>query len=214
MSAIEKKQQEDRRAGAVGAARANTVPALTDSRVASIVLAADRFMARSEIAATIFHGSNGGVARLPSDAATRLALWETWPDAQRCMRLAHELDRALADPADAEQVSEAVTAMIAAFPTGDRAACGYREAMASILTEEVVARGWSSAAVTRGLLTVARASRFLPAPVEVLDAVAEAHLTLRHAAWAARRAVELGYDLKWGLIDEGLTGFEDDGEAF
>lgn len=214
MSAIEKKQQEDRRAGAVGAPRANTVPALTDSRAASIALAADRFMARSEIAATIFHGSNGYVARLPSGAAERVALWETWPDAQRCLRLAQEIDRALADPADAEQVSEGVAGLIAAFPTGDRAASGYREALASIVTEETAARGWSSAAVTRGLLTVARTSRFLPAPVEVIDAVAEAHRALRHAAWAARQAVELGYNLKWGLIDEGVIMFEDDGEAF
>jgi hypothetical protein len=214
MSANLKKQQEDRRAGAVGAARTNTVPTLTDSRAASIVLAADRFMARSEIAATICHGSNGYVACLPSSASERLALWETWPDARRCLRLAHELDLALAVTADAEQVSEAVAGLIAAFPTGDRAAGGYREALAAILTEEVAARRWSAAAVTRGLLAVARTSRFLPAPVEVLGAVAEADQVLRRAAWATKRSVELGYELKWGLIDDGLIEFEDEGEAF
>lgn len=212
MSAMEKKQV-DQRAGAVCAAR-NTVPTLSDSNAAQIAMAADRFMARSEIAATIRHGSNGFVARLPVSASERLALWETWPDAGRCLRLAQELDRALSVPADADQVSEAVAGLIAAFPTGERAASGYREAMAAILAEEAAARGWSAAVVTRGLLDIARTSRFLPALVEAIGAVAEADQVLRRAAWAAKRSVELGYELKWGLIDDGLIEFEDDGEAF
>lgn len=206
------RRQIAQRTTAVTVERERTMPALADSPAAAVSAAAARFMSRPEIAATIFSGSNGYGACLPAKTEARLELWRQWPEIARCVKLADVLGRALAEPADAAEISEAVGGMIAAFPTGDRAAPAYRVSLAALLTEEATTRGWSAAAIVRGLLGVIKGSRFMPAPAEALAAVAEAHRELRHAAWAARKAAELGCELKWGLIDAGKI--EDDGEDF
>ena len=192
-----------------------TLPApLTDTRAAEIALAADRFLSRPEIAACIFTGSNGSVARLPGSLDRRRDLFDAWPDVARCLTFAAQIDRALAEPARAADVAAAVAATIRMFPTGDRAGLGYAEGIAAFVTEEAVSRGWSMAAVTGGLIAVTRASRFLPAVAEIVDAIAQAHRDLRHTAWATRQAAELGADLRWSLIDAGMIEIEDDGRDF
>lgn len=188
------------------------VPALTDSRAASVALAAERFVARPEIADCLFSGSNGYGARLPAGTEARLRLWRQWPEVGRCLRLAEALDCEMQDTASPAAVAASVAAMIAAFPTGERSAPGYREAMTAILSDEADMQGWSAAAISRGLLSVVRRSRFLPALAEVIEAVAEAHRDLCFAAWAARQAAELGHELKWGLIDAGVIE-DDEGDA-
>lgn len=204
------KRQIAQRTTAVSMDRERSAPALADSSAAALSAAAARFMSRPEIAATIFSGSNGYGARLPARTEARLDLWRQWPEMSRCVKLADCLGRALAEPADAAEIGEAVAGMIASFPTGDRASPAYRESLTALLAEEATMRCWSEAAIVRGLLAVLRASRFMPAPAEVLTAVAEAHRELRHAAWAARKAAELAAELRWGLIDAGAL--EDDEE--
>lgn len=206
------RRQIAQRTTAVSVEHERTTPALADSSAAALSAAAARFMSRPEIAATIFRGSNGYSARLPARTEVRLDLWRQWPEMSRCVKLADCLGRALAEPANAAEIGEAVAGMIAAFPTGDRAPLAYTNSLAALLTEEAATRGWSEAAVVRGLLAVLRASRFMPAPAEAMAAVAEAHRELRHAAWAARKAAELAAELKWSLIDAGAL--EDDGEDF
>lgn len=187
---------------------------LTDSRAAEIVLAAERFSSRPEIAECIFAGSNGAVARLPASLDRRLELVATWPDMNRCLTFAAQIDRALSEPARAEDVAAAVAATIRLFPTGDRAGLGFSEGVAAFVTEEAVSRGWSMAAVTGGLIALTRSCRFLPAVAEVIEAIAQARRDLRHTEWAARQAAELGEELRWSLIDAGMVEIEDDGEDF
>lgn len=196
-----------------GSVATPVVRPVTDSRAAALSGAAERFLARPEIAETFSLGSNGYHAQLPASNAARLALWQSWPDADRCNALARGLETELSVPADAEHVADAIAGMLAAYPTGDRAAAGYREGLTSIVIEEAGLRGWSAAAVGRGCLDVLRSSRFQPSAAEVIEAVAEAHRELRFAAWAAQQAVELAFDLKWSLVDAGLIEIEDDGEG-
>lgn len=187
---------------------------LTDTRAAEIALAADRFLSRPEIADCISNGSNGSVARLPGSLDRRRDLFETWPDTNRCLTFAAQIDRALSEPARAADVAAAVAATLRMFPTGERAGLGYAEGIAAFLTEEALSRGWSMAAVTGGLIAITRSSRFLPAVAEIVDAIAQAQRDLRHTAWAARQAAELGSELRWSLIDAGLIEIKDDGEEF
>jgi len=187
---------------------------LTDTRAAEIVLAASRFTSRPEIAECIFAGSNGAVARLPASLDRRLDLLDAWPDARRCMTFAAQIDRALAEPARADEVAAAVAATLRMFPTGDRAGLGFSEGVAAFVTEECATRKWSMAALTGGLIALTRSCRFLPAVAEVIEAIAQAQRDLRHTAWAARQAAELGEELRWSLIDAGMVEIEDDGEDF
>jgi len=187
---------------------------LTDTRAAEIVLAAERFTSRPEIAECIFAGSNGAVARLPACLDRRLDLIATWPDTNRCLTFAAQIERALSCPARAEDVAAAVAATLRMFPTGDRAGLGFSEGIAAFVSEECATRGWSMAAVTGGLIAVIRSSRFLPAVAEIVDAIAQAHRDLRHTAWAARQAAELAHELRWSLEDAGLIDFEPGEEGF
>lgn len=200
-----------RQSGAVSAPAARPIMSTTAAARSG---AADRFMARPEIAETMRHGSNGFFSVLPSGNEARLALWRKWPDADRCAVLARGLEAELSQTADAEHVSDAIGGMLAAFPTGDRAAVGYREGLVSFLIEEAGLRGWSAVAVGRGCLAILRTSRFLPSAAEVIEAIAEAHGEIRFAAWSAGRAVELARDLELSLIEAGLIEVEDDGEGF
>lgn len=181
---------------------------------AAIAAAAGRFLALPQIAETIFTGTNGFHARLPGGTEAQLDLWHQWPDADRCRALASGLERAMAEPCDAEQASVAVRVLIASFPSGERHAANYSEALRFHLAEQAVEKGWSSAAVNRGLEKLVQESRFVPAVAEVLAAVAEAHREMRFAAWAAGKAVELSFDLKWNLIEAGIIEDEDHGEDF
>lgn len=199
--------------GAV-ATPALAVPALPDSPEAALAFAARRFMARPEITDTIVCGSNGYAAHLPSSVEARLNLYAKWPGFTRCLRFAESLEKALAEPADVEHVTQAIVGLIAAFPAGDRAVPAYRETTISLLAEEAAVQGWSATAVTDGLLAVLRSSRFLPAPVEVLEAVRKANRELRHAARMARQSADVAYALQWGLYDEGAIEIEYDAGDF
>lgn len=190
---------------AVGKATTHTVPALSDTRPARLATAARRFLDRAEIKATMQTGTNGWHAQLPSTTSARLALYEAWPDGERCQSMAAHLRADLAEQADAEHVAVAVPALLAAFPTGERAAQGYKEALIAILVDEAAHRQWSAAAVAGGMLSIIRTGRFLPAAAELIAAVNDAQRELLVAAWAAEEAARLSLELRWSLEDAGLV---------
>lgn len=158
MKALTAAQRNTAPTAAMAEQRAALPTPLTDTRAAEIVLAADRFLSRPEIADCISNGSNGAVARLPASLDRRLDLFEAWPDASRCLTFAAQIDRALAEPARAADVAAAVAATIRLFPNGDRAGLGYAEGVAAFVTEEATSRGWSMAAVTGEATAQARAA--------------------------------------------------------
>lgn len=182
-----------------------SVPApITSGPHAALVFAVERFARQPVIEQCICTGSNGTTLNLPSSLDRRLELWHSWPDARRCFTLSGALRADLATAASIDQIADAASALVASYPTGERAPIGYIAAVQALLIEEADLQGWGLCSITGGMIDVLRVSRFLPAPCEIFQAVRTSSRKLRSAAWAAEAAGEAAIELQVSLEEAGL----------
>ena len=165
--------------------------------------AVDRFLARDDISATFYLGTNGPTASLPDSPVARLDLLKRLPAAAQCWKLETMIEEELARPIRPADIAATIRPLIAAWPNASKLAPEFHAALVAIVGEEAVTARWPRAAIVGGLVRLLKTATFVPSVAEVIEAIREEKSRLYGAALLAGKVAETICQIEDRLIASG-----------